>query len=134
MSATNTNSSIPTERLLPVRPSAGPTILQPPYIHRQESALSDHASSSSNLPSTSGRNEQPSNIDMRSLAQEVAAVLYQNQPGVPRHKNSHDLRGQQQAELLVQNDDQEDTLSQTNEQPPNYHAATGPSIGLPGKV
>ena len=74
-----------------------------------------------------GRNvaEQPgSNIDIRTLAHEVAAVLSQN-PLVP--KNS---QGQQQAGLSVQNHDQEDiNTSQAGDHPPNYQAATGPSTG-----
>jgi len=96
ISNTNTNGFTPTDRLIPVRPSGstGPVILQPPYVRRQESAPSGLASSSSNFPSTSGRNvpDHSSSIDMRALAQEVAAVLSQNSLGSPGH-NSQDLRG-----------------------------------------
>jgi len=65
-----------------------------------------------------------SNIDMRTLAQEVAAVLSQNQ--LPRPK---DLPVLPQVGLSVQNHDQDEHTSQTGEQPPNYQAATGPSTG-----
>jgi len=129
----NTNSFTPTDRLIPVRASGstGPVLLQPPYIRRQESGPSDLASLSSNLPSTSGRNapDQSSGINMRALAQEVAAVLSQNSQSAG-HKNPPELR----PELAVQNHDQEDASShETTDRPPNYQAATGPStIGLSG--
>jgi len=130
-SNTNTNRSIPTDRLIPVRRpgSTGPVILQPSYVRRQESAPSDLASSSSNFPLMSGRNvpDHSSSIDMRALAQEVAAVLSQNSPGSPGH-NSQDLRGQQQPQFSVQNYDQEDTLSQTANQPPISRAAPSPGL------
>jgi len=126
------NSTAPTTRLTPLRRPAGPVILEPPYLHRQTSQHSDLDSSISN-PTTSGRNRsEPSNtgnVNIRALAQEVAAVLYQS----PAKSYAQDPRGR----LSVQNDDDANT-SQLNHQqpPPNYRTVTGASssIGSPGKA
>ena len=125
----NTNSFSPSTRLSPVRRPSGPVILQPPYLHRQGSAQSDLASSSSNFtsnPTSTGLNvpERPSNVDIRALAQEVAAVLYQGPPVPPRRKNSLE---QQQPELSVQNHADLGSLHSTDQPPPNYRTAMGPS-------
>jgi hypothetical protein len=78
--------------------------------------------------------DQP--VDIRALAQEVAAVLYQN----PANKDYPP-----QGQMSVQNNiDDADTVyarssTITHQPPPNYRAATGPSVspstvGSPGKV
>ena len=127
MSNTNT-SSIPTTSLTPLRRPTAPVILEPPYLHRQTSQISDLASTSSN-PTTSGRNvSEPNNVDIRALAQEVANVLYQN-PALPPKDYSHDPHGQ----MAIQNHDEPDYASTSHQPPPNYRAATGPSIGSHGK-
>lgn len=133
----NTDSSMPSTRLNPVRRPSAPVLLESPYLRRQESAQSDLASSSSN-PTSTGRNlpEPPSNVNIRALAEEVAAVLYQNRPVSPRNTNSssQDLRGQQQPGLTVQNHNDLEDISRTSEQPPpRYQAAAGTSIGSLGK-
>ena len=131
MSNTLTDTvSNPTTRLTPLRRPSGPVILEPPYLHRQMSQQSDLDLASTST--TSGRNRsEPSNagnVDIRALAQEVAAVLYQS----PAKNYSSDRRGT----LSVQNDDDANT-SQLNHQqpPPNYRTVTGASssIGSPGK-
>jgi hypothetical protein len=136
MSNTNRNGSISSAHLSPVRRPSGLVLLQPPYTHRQESAQSDLASSSSN-PNSTGRNvpEQPSNVDIRALAQEVAAVLYQDPSAPSRHTNSsQDLRGQQPGFSVQNPNDLDYTSHPADQPPPNYRAATGPSIGFSGKA
>jgi hypothetical protein len=134
----NTDRSMPSTHLSPIRRPSGPELLQSPYLRRQESAPSDLASSSSNPTSTGRKLPEPpttSNLDIRVLAQEVAAVLNQNRSVSPRNTNSssQDLRGQQQPELTVQNHDDLENISRTTDQPPKYWAASGPSIGSIGK-
>jgi len=55
-------------------------------------------------------------------------VLYQN-PALP--PKNYDTRGQ----MSVQNNDERDTVASqmTHNPPPNYRAATGSSVGSPGK-
>jgi hypothetical protein len=96
------------------------------------SQQSDLASTSSN-PTTSGRNvSEQNNVDIRALAQEVAAVLYQNPTQPPKNYSPQDLRRQ----MSVQNHDEPDYASTTHPPPPNYRAATGPgsSVGESGKA
>ena len=94
------------------------------------SQQSDLASTSSN-PTTSGRNvSEQNNVDIRALAQEVAAVLYQNPAVPPKDYSPHDPRGQ----MSVQNHDEPDYASTSHHPPPNYRAATGPSIASTGKT
>ena len=138
MSNSNSNQ---TPRLAPLRRSPGPVILEAPYLHRQMSQQSDINSTSSAPTNTSGRggrnpSEQAGNVDIRALAQEVAAVLYQNPA---KDYSSHDPHG-----LAVQNHDDEVrsvTSQSTSHQqpPPNYRTAIGPSgpsssVGSPGKA
>lgn len=95
------------------------------------SEQSDLASTSSN-PTTSGRNpSEQNNVDIRALAQEVAAVLYQNPTVPPKNYSPQDLRRQ----MSVQNHDEPDYASTSHHPPPpNYRAATGPgSTGESGK-
>lgn len=135
----NTTSSVPTSRLAPLRRSPGPTgpvILEPPYLHRQMSQQSDLNSSSTNPTNTTGRNnsEQANNVDIRALAQEVAAVLYQNP--------AKDYSSQDPRQMTVQNNVEPEysPSSQTSHQPPpNYRTAMGPSgpsssVGAPTKA
>lgn len=131
----NTNASTdPTTRLTPLRRPSGPVVLEPPYLHRQTSQQSDINSTSSN-PTTSGRNfsEPSNNVDIRALAQEVAAVLYQNPAKDYSSPNPH-------GQMSVQNHDEDrdfaNTSQMTHQPPPNYRAATGPSssVGSPGKA
>jgi hypothetical protein len=127
-SDTTTNNGItPTAHFTPVRrqhTQTGPIILEPPNLHRQPSTQSDLLSSNSSV-------EQPNNLDIRNLAQEVAAVLYQSPPISHGHRKdaaSQDLRGQQQMIVRNQNrDDLNDTPISPTQPPPNYRAATGPS-------
>ena len=107
----NTNaSSIPTARL------TAPVILDPPYLRRQGSPQSDINSPS---PIASGRNfSELNDVDIRALAEQVAAVLAKNQP-------SQEPRGQISGQ---DHDDDANTLqSRSTNRPPNYRAATGPS-------
>jgi len=134
----NTDSPMPSTHLSPIRRPSGPVLLQSPYLRRQESEQSDLASSSSNPTSTGRKLPEPpttSNLDIRVLAQEVAAVLNQNRPVSPRNTNSssQDLRGQQEPELTVQNHNDLEDISPTNDQPPKYRAVSGPSINSIGK-
>ena len=124
----NTDSFIPSARLSPLRYPSGPVILQPPHLRRSESVQSDLASSSSN-PTSPGPNvpERPSNVDIHALAQEVAAVLYDEDKN-----SSQDLRGQKQPELAVQNHSDIGS-SQSTDQPPNYRTVMGPSTDFTGK-
>lgn len=130
---------VPTARFNPVRrptPYNGQVVLESPHLHRQTSEQSD-------LQSTSASGRTPSNagnVDIRSLAQEVAAVLYQG-PLLPnRHallKDSSQDSSQAMRsphKMMVHNlshDDAEQDYgapSQSSHQPPpNYRAATGPA-------
>lgn len=134
-SISNTNaSSSQTARLAPLRRSPGPVILEPPYLHRQMSQQSDINSTSSN-PTTSGRglnmssdNNQPNNVDIRALAQEVAAVLYQN----PAKDYSSDIppSGQMTVQNLGDEPEYARSVQTTHQPPPNYRAATGPASSV----
>jgi len=130
----NSNTS-PGTTLTPLRRPSGPILLEPPYLHRQTSEPSDLASTSSN-PSSSGRNvpDQRSHTAILALAQDVAAVLYQN-PALPANNYSQVPREQ----MSVQNrhDDEPDyasTSQATHQAPPNYRTATGASTGSPTKA
>jgi len=79
--------------------------------------------------------QSSNNVDIRALAQEVAAVLYQS---TPKEYPSPDARGGQMA---VQNHDDEadyarSLTSQTtgHPPPPNYRTAIGPSSGPSSSV
>jgi hypothetical protein len=130
---TSIPTTIPTARFTPLRRPSEPVILEPPYLHRQTSHQSDlELASTSSNPTTSGRNrsEPSGNVDIRALAREVAAVLYQNPA-----KSYTDPHGR----LSVQNNNDDDAnTSQLNHQqpPPNYRSVTGgtSSIGSPGKA
>jgi len=137
---------------VPLRRPPGPVILETPYLHRQTSQQSDINSSSTNPTNTAGRgggggggggggrNNSEPHVDIRALAQEVAAVLYQN-PSHHKDYNSQDLRGGQMA-VQNRNDDEMTDYARssqiTHHPPPNYRAATGPSdpssVGSQGKT
>jgi len=127
----NTNaSSSQTARLAPLRRSPGPVILEPPYLHRQMSQQSDINSTSSN-PTTSGRglnvSEPPNNVDIRALAQEVAAVLYQNPA---KDYSGQDTHGQMTVQNLADEPTYAPSTQTTRQPPPNYRAATGPTSSV----
>ena len=98
------------------------------------SQQSDINSTSSN-PTTSGRglnmssdNNQPNNVDIRALAQEVAAVLYQN----PAKDYSSDIppSGQMTVQNLGDEPEYARSVQTTHQPPPNYRAATGPASSV----
>lgn len=126
-SISNTNaSSGQTARLAPLRRSPGPVILEPPYLQRQMSQ-SDVNSTSSN-PTTSARglgmSDQSNNVDIRALAQEVAAVLYQNPA---KDYAAQDPRsGQMTVQNLSDEVEYAPSTQTAHQPPPNYRAATGP--------
>ncbi|KAF8809971.1 hypothetical protein BYT27DRAFT_6510839 [Phlegmacium glaucopus] len=134
-SNTNTNNTVTTTpHFSPVRgPPAqtGPIILQPPNLHRQPSGHSDLLSSNSSTGNTLLEQQSAGHIDIRNLAQEVAAVLYQSPPLPHGHRKdsaSQDLRGQQPMTVQnLNNNDNYSGISQVHHPPPNYRAATGPS-------
>ena len=100
--------------------------MEAPYLHRQMSSQqSDLNSTSSNPTNTTG--QQANNVDIRALAQEVAAVLYQN-PAKDYHP-SLDPRGQMAVQNLSDNDEPDHSRSSqmTHQPPPNYRTAIGPS-------
>jgi hypothetical protein len=109
--------------LTPLRRPSEPVI---PYLYPQTSQQSDLASTSSN-PTTSGVSNQSNNVDIRALAQEVAAVLYQN----PAMNYSSDPRGQMS---VVQNHDYANTSQLTHQHPPSYRTAPSSIIGSPRKA
>lgn len=125
----SSNSPPPSTHLSPLRRPSDLTLLANPYIVRHEPAQSEHASSTANL------NTQ----DIRSLAQEVAAVLSQNPPIVhSRQDSSQDSREHQQSVInfAVQNDanvNDTDATQISDHPPPSYPVATSsrPSTGHP---
>ena len=132
----NRNSFSPSTRLSPVRRPSGPLTLQQSYHHRQGSAQSDLASLSSNPTSAGPNQERLSHADIRAIAREVVAVLYQSPPVPLTHKSSREqqqpeLVVQNQPELAVQNHADIGSSQSTHQPPPNYRTAMGPSTGLP---
>ena len=147
--------------LTPLRRPSGPIILDPPYLHQQSSQQSDltplqhpsgtvipylHpqtsqqsdlASTSSNPTTTSGRNlsNQSNNIDIRALAQEVAAVLYQNPPASAMNYSPDPPRRVQMS--VVRNQDYANSSQLTHQPPSSYRTdpnSSSSSIGLPRRA
>ena len=117
-------SIMPTAYLGPVRRSPSLIVLQPPSdLHRQ---VSDLGPLSATTRSTFLG--QTNNVDIRALAQEVAAVLYQHPPvPPPRHPRYQNLPGRQQMTVRNLNPEGFDYagISHAIQPPPNYRAATG---------
>ena len=108
-----------------------------PYLHPQTSQQSDLASTSSNPTTTSGRNlsNQSNNIDIRALAQEVAAVLYQNPPASAMNYSPDPPRRVQMS--VVRNQDYANTSQLTHQPPSSYRTdpnSSSSSIGLPRRA
>jgi hypothetical protein len=126
----NTNaSSNQTARLAPLRRTPGPVILEPPYLHRQMSQTQSDINSTSSNPTTSGRglniSEANNNVDIRALAQEVAAVLYQNP--AKDYSAAQDPRRQMTVQNIADEAEYAPSTQTSHQPPPNYRAATGPS-------